>query len=443
MVRLDTQSAPVSPFSRACCNPAYVVEKPPFWLLGTTSTSFSCIQLTMNTKRIILSILTALCLVVVYFLVFPSEEPESSANRGRGGFGGFGGSATVVKTEPIAEGPYAAQGSFVGNLQGIAFAELYAKTNGPITAIYAETGDAIRAGQVLAQIDNAEAQQGVRQAEAAIKMAEATEQQRAASLQVAEMNAQRNQTLFDKQLVAQQQYDAIQAELLSAQAQVQLAVAQVEQARANLSAAQLRLANTQVVAPFNGFIGKRFLDLGAFATTNRPVFSMVDLSTIKTTIPLVDKDVYYVQPGQKATITSDVVPERVFEGTIARISPIINRETGTTEAEIEIQNPDGRLRPGMLVNVTIAYTSEPTGLLVPQSALVAAEQKTYVFVAQQDSVDWKAKRIPVEVLGSSENRTPALIAVAGDLHSGDRVITLGQDNLRDGAAIRPSEGTTL
>lgn len=393
----------------------------------------------MKAKPIILSALTIACLVMAYFLIFPAEN--SAADRGS--WRGFSGGPTVVKTVSIEEGPYAAQGTFVGTLQGIAFAELFAKTAGPVTALYAETGERVRAGQVLAQIDNAEAQQGVRQAEAALKMAEATLQQRAAALQVAEVNAERLQPLYDKQLVAQQEFDAVQAALLSAQAQSQLATAQVEQAEANVGAATLRLANTQVVAPFDGYIGKRFLDLGAFATTNRPVFSLVDLSTIKTTIPLVDKDIRFVQPGQIATLVSDVVPNRTFEGTIARISPIINRETGTTEAEVEIRNTEGLLRPGMLVDVTIAYDSNPMGMLVPQSALVAAEKQTFVFVAEQDSTAWTAKRIPVEVLGSSQSAERSLVAIDGALASGAQVITLGQANLRDGAAIRPSANTTL
>src|SRR5690606_25056812 len=148
--------------------------------------------------------------------------------------------------------------------------------------------------------------------------------------------------------------DAVQADLLSAEAQLKLAQAQVEQAVANLSRAQLQLENTRVVAPYNGYIGKRFLDKGAFAATNRPVFSIVDVSTIKLSVSLVDRDAVHIAPGQEATITTNALPGRTFVGKVARISPVFDPASGMTEAEVEIQNHDGLLKPGMLVRVEIA-----------------------------------------------------------------------------------------
>lgn len=351
--------------------------------------------------------------------------------------GGPGMAPAVVNVTHVEQGVFSRRTEFVGSLRGIAQAELYAKTNGPILQVFAETGDYVRAGQTLAQIDDAEAREGVRQAEAALKMSEATIAQREAALHVARMNAERSATLREKALVSEQDDDAAQADLLSAEAQLKLAEAQVEQANANLSRAQLQLDNTRVIAPFNGYIGKRFLDKGAFAATNRPVFSIVDVSTIKLSVSLVDRDAVYVTPGQDALITSNALVGRTFVGKVARISPVFDPASGMTEAEIEVQNQDGLLKPGMLVRVEIAQDSEPAALLVPVSAVVESAAGTHLFVAEQGEAEsWKAKQVPVRVIGQGEGARRDFVAVEGTLNVGDQVVTLGHEALRDGASIR-------
>lgn len=366
-----------------------------------------------------------------------TSAPETAGGPGgMGGPGGVGG-PTVVAVASVEQGGFAVRREFVGTLQGIATAELFAKTSGPVTALYANTGDRVRAGQVLAVIDDAAAREAVRQAQAALQIAEANREQREAALRVARTEAARTQQLFDKKLVAEQEQESMQATLASAQAQLRLAEAQIEQARANLSSANLQLANTRVRAPFSGVVGKRFLDRGAFATANRSVFTLVDLSTIKTIVSLPDKDAVYVRPGQPTTVTTELLPGEVFQGRVARVAPLINPETGSTEAEVEISNPKGLLRPGMLVRVQIAQETAADGLLVPRAALVQSQRGTHLFVvaAGQDSA-LAARQVAVRVLGVSEAAGPERVAVDGSLTAGDRVVTLGQENLRDGAPVR-------
>lgn len=390
----------------------------------------------MQKKKLILGLLSAGVLVLaVYVLFFRSDEAMQAGGMAWSG-GGMERAPAVVTAEPVQQGAFAVQAEFVGTLKGVAAAELYAKVTGPITKLYVETGDRVAAGQVLAQIDDAEARERVRQMEAALKMAEATRAQREAALQVAQTNAGRTGSLFEKQLVSEQEQDRVQAELLGAEAQVRLAEAQVDQAQANLSTARLQLEHTAIRAPFDGVIGKRYLDLGAFATTSRPVFDLVDLSTIKTSVALADKDAVRVHAGQEAAIRTDALPGQVFRGTVARIAPVFDPQTGTTEAEIEIPNPQGVLRPGLLVRVAIAFRTEPTALLVPRSAVVTSEQGTHLFVAEpkQDS-SWTARQVPVRVLGTSSTAIPELVAVEGTVAAGEQVITLGQEALQDGAPV--------
>lgn len=376
-----------------------------------------------------------------YFLLL-RDDGSNAAMGGGPGIGPMGGmnqGPVAVDVASIERRSFSVRANFVGSLEGIAFAELYPKANGQIVEVYVQTGDIVRKGQVLAQIDPAEAQERVRQAQASLKMAEATLAQREAARETARLAAGRTQSLFDKNLVAEQEQEDRQAALLSARAQYQLAEAQVEQAQAALSSAVLELENTRVRAPFTGAIGKRYLDVGSMAGNSRPVFSVVDLSTIKTTVPLVEKDVAFIRVGQPARITIASDPQVTFEGQVARISPIFNRETGTADAEIEIPNPDLILKPGMLVNVSIGYRSETDALLVPRASLVESETDTYLFVVQQaDSTNWTARQVPVRVLGTDEALDRNSVAVDGAVAEGDQVITLGHESLRDGAAVRPA-----
>jgi RND family efflux transporter MFP subunit len=383
-----------------------------------------------------------LLVVAAYFLLIRGGNSDGAA-AGPGGMAGFGGNQgpVAVNVASVEKRAFSVRANFVGTLEGISFAELYPKASGQIVGIFAQTGDAVREGQVLAQIDPAEARERVRQAEASLRMAEATVAQRESAVTTTRLTADRTETLFNQRLVSEQEHEDRQAALLSAEAQYRIAEAQVEQAQAALSSARLELENTRVRAPFNGVIGRRFLDAGNLANNTRPIFTIVDVSTIRTTVPLVERDVTYIRPGQPASVSVPTLSGHVFEGYVARISPIFNRDTGTTDAEIEISNEGMLLSPGMLVNVSIGYRGEADALLVPRASLIESEQDTYVFLVEQaDSTTYRARQVAVRVLGTDERIERNLVAIDGLVEEGDQVITLGHEMLRDGAPIRPPSG---
>jgi RND family efflux transporter MFP subunit len=401
-------------------------------------------------------------------------DGTSGPGGGPGGWSG-GPPPAVVTTAPVEQGAFAVDARFVATLEAKSAADLYARISGPIVQVYADSGDRVRAGQLLARIQPDEAEKQVAQAQAALRIAEATLSQRQANLEVAGATARRTEKLFEQDLVSQQDYDMVQAELVGAQAQLELARAQIEQARTNLSSARLELEKTRLVAPFDGYVGQRYLDLGDFAATNRPLFSVVDLSTIVTTISITEKDAARVHVGQDARVTTQTYPGRVFEGQVARMASVFDPQTNTTEAEIEIDNPDAALKPGMFGAVSVTYRTEPTALLVPASAVVEGETESHVFVAERAAPEagagdgagrsgrapgarearrapggaegapggapaaprWVARRVAVQVVGTGSGGRSAIEPTAGGelLGSGTRVVVLGQQTLTDGASI--------
>lgn len=419
----------------------------------------------MNAKLIVrgIALIVALALGYNFFLKDRGAAPGGpGAPGGRPGMGGPGGppgmgfGPTSVETASATRGEFVASADFVGTLQARATADLYAKANGQIVEMRVDTGDRVRAGQTLARIDSGELGERVAQAQAALRMAEATLGERRANLGIARSTADRTRNLFEQQLVSQQQNEQVQSELQAAAAQVEVAQASVSQARANVGAARAELEKTVITAPFSGVIGKRYLDRGAFAATNRPVFSLVDLSRIKTTVALTEKDAARVRVGQRALVAAEADPSAQFQGVVARIASVFDPNTNTTEAEIEIDNPDGRLKPGMFANVSIAFAVEPGAILVPRSAVVEDERETFLFLAQQGPAppaapqesgkgeqgppkaagpSWTAKRVAVKRIGTGTDPKHDQVAIEGPVEAGQSVITLGQQDLRDGSPV--------
>lgn len=395
-----------------------------------------------------------------------------------GGPGSFGMQRrpAAVTTAPVRQGSFTVDAQFVGVLEATSAAELYARSSGQVVEVHADSGDRVRAGQVLARIEPDEAEQQVQQARAALRMAEATLSQREANLEIARATADRTATLSEQDLLSQQDDDAARADLVGAEAQLELARAQIEQAKANLSAAELELRKTHVIAPFDGWVGKRYLDLGDLASTNRPVFSVVDLSIIETTISITEKDASHIDREQTAKVRTEAFPGRVFDGRVARIASVFDPETNTTEAEIEVVNPEALLKPGMFANVSVTYRTEPTALLVPASAVVETETERYLYLAEMPDrteggeapgprnaarassagdgraaeaasargPSWVARRVPVRLLGTGTG-TEGLAAVEVEgtdaLDTDSRVIILGHERLADGAPVVLTEAS--
>jgi RND family efflux transporter MFP subunit len=361
-------------------------------------------------------------------------------------FGG-GRPPAVVRAAAVEEGPFVARAEFVGALEARSQADLYARSSGPIVEITADIGDRVRQGQVLARIEPAEERERIEQARANLRMAEATLAQRRAALTIAETTARRTEALAAQELVSEQQADAVDAEMAGARAQVQLAEAQVEQVRSALSSAQVELDQTLVVAPFDGVVGRRFLDRGAFAAANSPVLSVVDLSTIKTTVPVPERDAAKISVGQPATVRVGSIAGAVFPGRVARKAEVFDPESATTRAEIEVDNPDGRLKPGMFATVSITFDDGGRALLVPAEAVLDEDGRSWLFVLEPgpptaaggEAGDgdpappaYTAHRIEVRTLGAADG---GRVAVEGRLEAGQRVVVLGHEALADGAPV--------
>jgi RND family efflux transporter MFP subunit len=387
-----------------------------------------------------------------------SARPNSAPGGGQAGRGSPGGMRTPMTVEfaTVTRKLVSEQVVIVGNLIGEATVLVVPRVNGRLQSVNVKLGDPVRRGQVIAKVEDLEIQEQVRQAEASYQVSQASIRQREADLKLAKTNLDRSKSLYERQLLPQQTYDDTEARYQAALAQVDLTRAQFEQAKARLEELKVTLSNTQIVSPVDGFVGKRFLDPGAFASTNAPVASVVDIRTVRMVANLVEKDVKRVVAGTPAAVEVDAYPGEKFTGRVSRVAPVFDPATRTAEMEIEVPNPGFRLKPGMYARVQLTISLRPNALTIPSTALVSLDGKNGVFIAssaqQADGRHASDGRSNGGERSGGETRTVTVhfqpvetglrdgqqIEITAGLQDGTRVITTGAGALKDGDRVVPA-----
>src|SRR5262249_20174927 len=197
--------------------------------------------------------------------------------------------------------------------------------------------------------------------------------QRESDLQVAKTTFDRIRTAYEKQLQSKQSLEDAEARYNSAMGAVSVSKAQASQTQARIDELKITLANTNILSPVDGFVGRRNLDPGAFAGTNTIIVSVVDISNVRLVANLVEKDFRRVTAGVDAQVEVDAFPGERFRGQVSRMAPVFDPATRTAAMEIEVPNPGFRLKPGMYARVKLAAERRSNALVIPRNAIVDIE----------------------------------------------------------------------
>lgn len=343
--------------------------------------------------------------------------------------------ATVaVEIKPVEIGTIRDVGQFSGSLIPKSQFNIAPKVSGKLKKLFVDIGDPIRNGQVIAQLDDEEYQQQVAQAEADLKMARANLEDVQNSLELARKELERAETLYKKGILSDAQFDSTRAQFNAQQSRFKVASAQVANREAALETARTRLSYTKIVASWEKgsnirYVGERYVDEGALLSVNTPIISVIEIQPIIAVIYVTDKEYFRIKPGQAVRVNSSAFPGQSFTGQVARVAPLLKETSRQARIEIEIDNEEGLLKPGMFVNAEIEFAKRDNTRIVPFSSLVTRGGAQGIFVA--DLQERKAYFRPV---------TPGII-------EGDRaeilepdglsgyVVTLGQHLLQDGMSI--------
>jgi RND family efflux transporter MFP subunit len=295
-------------------------------------------------------------------------------------------------------------------------AVLHAKVTGFVTKIAVDKGDAVKAGQVIAEIEVPELETDLVKYEA-----------EAVALKPAFEFAQQE---YDRLVKARKSSpDLILPQMLDkAKAELDKAKADFDVVEANAKRARVMLGYAKITAPFDGIITARHVDTGALvnASTSK-VVEIMDASTIRLQIPVTELETALVQPGKPVKAAIEALGPTPIEGTISRIAYALDPTTRTMLAEADLKNADLKLRPGMYAMAKIAVDKHDNVMLIPVAGLVM--EKTAVFAFKH--VDGKAMKTALTI-GFNDGVS---VEVLTGLTASDEIFLPGTTALTDKQAV--------
>ncbi len=308
--------------------------------------------------------------------------------------------AVPVEVVTLSRGPIEAVLRLSSNLEAERAVTVYAQAPRLVRRLLVEEGDAVRKGQLLIRLQDDEQRLALQKAESQYRQAKE--------------EFERQQKLYDQELVAEQVYiDARHA---------------LDQAKVAYEEARQALSYTEVRAPISGIVTERLVNLGDSVTINQALFKIVDFDSIVARVYAPEKDLRRLAVGQPARIFAAALGEAPLAGKVLRISPVVDPKTGTIKVTVAVPNQPG-LRPGLFVDVELVTDVHPDAILIPKRALVYDNDQVFAFRVGKDH---RAHRTEVKIL----LQTSDTVEPAGGFDAGDVLVVAGQAGLKDGTLVR-------
>jgi RND family efflux transporter MFP subunit len=307
-----------------------------------------------------------------------------------------------------------------GDVEPFTNAPIYAQVSGYLQKWYFDIGAKVKKGDLLAQIDP-------RTYQAALEQAKGTLARDAATLANAKVDLGRYQTLWAQNAISQQQ-------LATQQATVNSDAGVVETDRAQVSQAAINLAYTRVIAPFDGVVTTRTVDVGNLvtigtATSTTPLFTVSDQTKMRIYVRLPQNYASYVRPDMSVNFTVPQYPTRVFNATLVANAGAVVATTGTVLLQFGTDNSDHALQPGAYANVRFPLPLGANGIRLPATALMFRDAGMQV--ATVDS----ANHIRLKTIKILRDNG-ANVDVGGGITPADRIIDNPADALQEGDSVR-------
>jgi membrane fusion protein (multidrug efflux system) len=317
--------------------------------------------------------------------------------------------SSVFVTQPSVR-PISQTITLTADIQAINTAAIYSQVSGYLESISVRRGYHVKKGQVLAKIDDTTYRAQLKQA--------------VASRDYSCLNAKRYKELLAKNLVSQDSYD--------------LAEQQCQQAQAAVDYSTKMLAYTNITAPFDGYIFNRMVDpgatipasTGAVSSTQNPLFTVVDTHIVKIVISVPESDVRFLKIGLPIQVRADAFPGRTFPGKITRMNPALDTNTRTLAVEIDMDNPDETLKPGMFARAKLHLRTIPDAVVLPKDAVVSRKKESYVWRVDAGNIIHK---VPVSTGIQDKN----YVQILDGASPSDTIAVVGQQQMTDGETIIP------
>ncbi len=314
-----------------------------------------------------------------------------------------------IKLETLAEKAYADTVTVTATIRPNQdrIAQVAPRVEGRIVSVAATLGQEVRAGQVLAVLDSF----ALGEAHSALQRAQAAQR-------VAQADYQRAESLSAEEIIPQRELQRARAALETAGAELRAAADRLRLLGGTAAAGRHAESTFPVVAPLAGTVVMRKANIGELGSPAQPLFQVADLSTVWIEANLTEDKLARVRKGAAATVTVGAYPNERFAGRVTYVASMLDKDSRTTPARIEVPNKDGRLKPEMFASATIETgQARAPALSVPSGAVMLLQGQPTVFLAENGGYEPR----PVETGEKSGGRT----VVTSGLKAGDQVVAEG------------------
>jgi HlyD family secretion protein len=326
-------------------------------------------------------------------------------------------------------------------------ATVAAKITGRVTGVYFDEGMFVHKGQLLATLDDSDAQRALTAARANVAAAKAALPDLQVQLQYAEIELHRAQELHSQKVQSQEFLDTARTNVKSLQAKIALAKQQVDAAEAMVGEAQQGVENCTITAPFSGIVVSKDAQVGEMVSpisagggfTRTGIATIVDMNSNEIEVDVNEAYIARVKPGQKVIATLDAYPDWQIPSHVRTIIPTADREKATVKVRISFDKLDPKILPDM--GVKVAFLNEEDSAkkpknknpgpavkaIIPQSAVRGASGQSYVFAVRDGKIERRAVSLGRKIGNDVE--------VTAGVNSGDQLVVHGPENLQDGQKV--------
>jgi RND family efflux transporter MFP subunit len=291
--------------------------------------------------------------------------------------------------------------------------EIYSRLSAYVKEIVKEEGQYVQNNAILALLDDTEIKIGFEQAKIQLEQARL-------NLEEAEQNFVRNQELIKRELISEQEFQTQEA----VYKQRKLDYQNRQEGYKDL---ELQLNYTKIRALSEGYITERLIEMGDRVNANEQVYTIEDFKPLLIRVYVPTSDAIKLESGMLADVMTEVLTGAIFKGNVKLINPRIDNQTGTVKVTVEVIDESLRLTPGMFVEVRIAIGAKENVVTIPRRAILFKQNKTYVFVMNQNLVSQREIQI-----GLTEED---YVEVTDGLTEGEVIVVVGVEGLKDGQRV--------
>lgn len=314
----------------------------------------------------------------------------------------------------------------VGTVNAKVVSTISSKLMGSVKEIFVQEGDRVNKGERLAVIDDRQVSAMLREAKAALAQARRAESAARASAELASVTYARYQNLMKDESASPQEFDEVKSRYQQAQAELAAAKQRVKQAEASLSSAVVSAKDAFILAPYDGSIRAKMIDVGDLASPGKPLFTLQTAGNYIVELVLPEQYIHSVGLNQKVTVLVSAVSNKTFTGNVQEIFPAADSKSRSFVVKVRIP-ADKALRAGMFARVSISIGNTDI-ILIPVTAVIRSGQLTGIYIVD-DTKTAKFRLIRTgKIFGES-------IEVLSGLKEGDRYVTVPPPTLINGMKV--------